>query len=217
MVDRADGAQLPAWVRHATAEIPDDARPGAVLMLLAEGDAGPDLLLTERAHTLRHHAGQPAFPGGAVDPGEADITAALREAQEETGLDPVSVVPVASLPRLYLRPSHFVVRPIVGYWRTPGPVRAVDPAETARVARVPVSALANPENRAVVQIPLPDSPTVLSAPAFTVDGLTVWGFTAGLVDLLLEWGGWAQPWDRSRVVDLPGFSTPTAVTGQETS
>ncbi|NUU26270.1 MAG: CoA pyrophosphatase, partial [Streptomycetaceae bacterium] len=62
-------------------------RQSAVLMLFGEGEDGPDVLLLERAHTLRKHAGQPAFPGGAIDPEDAGpVGAALREAREETGL-----------------------------------------------------------------------------------------------------------------------------------
>ena len=79
----------------------DGGRPAAVLILLAdehEPGAGPDVLIMQRAATLRTHAGQPAFPGGAVDPQDADASAtALREAQEEVGLDPDSVTVLAEL------------------------------------------------------------------------------------------------------------------------
>lgn len=201
VVDRIDGAPLPDWVLHATDAAPPDARRGAVLMLLADGVAGPDLVITQRAATLRSHAGQPAFPGGAVEPGEDDVVAALREAQEETALDPASVVPVAMLPQLYLPPSRFAVRPVLAHWRSPGPIRAVDPAETERVVRVPIASLADPGSRGTVVLPrggVRGLRRTLRSPAFRVEGLTVWGFTAGLVDLLLEWGGWAVPWDHSR-------------------
>jgi 8-oxo-dGTP pyrophosphatase MutT (NUDIX family) len=201
VVRRAEGAPLPRWVLHATDPAPGDARRGAVLMLLAEGDDGPDLVITQRAATLRAHAGQPAFPGGALEEGEDDVAAALREAAEETALDPSGVTPVAVLPQLYLPPSRFVVRPVLAHWRVPSEIRAVDPAETQRVLRVPVTALADPDNRGTVVLRA-GGPRGLRrtfrSPAFTVGGLTVWGFTAGLVDLLLEWGGWAVPWDRGR-------------------
>lgn len=201
VVDRAVGRELPDWVLHATDVAPRDARRGAVLMLMAEGDRGPDLVITERAATLRSHAGQPAFPGGALEPGEDDVAAALREAREETALDPAGVVPTALLPELYLPPSRFAVRPVLAHWRRPVPIHAVDPAETARVVRVPVVDLADPANRGTVVL-TPGGPRGLKrelrTPAFRVAGLTVWGFTAGLVDLLLQWGGWDRPWDRSR-------------------
>lgn len=201
VVGRIDGAPLPGWVLHAADPAPADARRGAVLMLLAEGGDGPDLVITQRAATLRSHAGQPAFPGGALEEGEDDIAAALREAREETALDPSGVVPAAVLPRLYLPPSRFAVRPVLAYWRTPSDIRAVDPAETQRVLRVPMATLADPVSRGTVVLRAGGArglTRTLRSPAFRVGGLTVWGFTAGLVDLLLDWGGWAVPWDRSR-------------------
>jgi 8-oxo-dGTP pyrophosphatase MutT (NUDIX family) len=167
-------------------------------MLFGDGPAGPDLLLTQRAATMRSHAGQPAFPGGATDPGEDDVLCALREGYEETGLLPSSVLPAALLPELFLPPSGFVVRPVLAYWREPGEVAAVDPAETAVVARVPVTELADPANRGQVR-----HPSGYIGAAFQVADLLVWGFTAGLVDMLLELGGWAVPWDREQFFELP--------------
>jgi 8-oxo-dGTP pyrophosphatase MutT (NUDIX family) len=170
-------------------------------MLLGEGGRGPDVLLTARASTLRSHAGQPAFPGGRAEPGEDAVATALREANEETGLAPSSVVPAAQLPQLYLRPSHSLVAPVLGFWRAPGPVSAVDPSETAAVARVPVADLVDPANRGRVRLR-----NGFAGPAFTVADMVVWGFTAGLLDLLLDLGGWAVPWDAARLLRLPADS-----------
>lgn len=173
-------------------------RYSAVLALFAEGPQGPDLLFIERAETLRSHAGQPAFPGGALDPGDAGpVAAALREASEEVALDPASVQVLGTLPELWLPPSRFVVTPVVAWWREPHPVRAVDAAEVATVVRVPVSRLADPEHRLLVR-----HPSGWSGPAFDAGGLLVWGFTAGLVDGLLAFGGWERPWDRGRTREL---------------
>ncbi|MFD0069744.1 NUDIX hydrolase, partial [Streptomyces sp. NPDC127574] len=83
-------------------------RQSAVLILFGEGARGPELLLMERAGTLRSHAGQPSVPGGALDPedgdpaGEGPLRAALREAEEETGLDPSGVQLFGVLPKLYI-------------------------------------------------------------------------------------------------------------------
>ena len=130
--------------------------------------------------------------------------AALREAAEETGLDPTGVEVVATLPRLWLPPSGFVVTPVLGWWRTPSPVSAVDPVEVAAAHRVPVAELTDPANRWTVR-----HPSGWMGPAFGVRGMVVWGFTAGLLDRLLALAGWEQPWDATRVEELP----PAALAG----
>ena len=193
------GAQLSRFTPPDTG-----GRHSAVLVLFGEGPTGPDVLLIERAHTLRSHAGQPAFPGGALDPedgdpaGDGPVAAALREAEEEVGLDASTVDVLGVLPALWLPPSGFVVHPVVGYWRDPHPVDVVDAAEVAAVARVPLAELADPASRLRVT-----HPSGWTGPAFEVRDLLVWGFTAGLLDRLLALGGWELPWDpgRSRALD----------------
>jgi 8-oxo-dGTP pyrophosphatase MutT (NUDIX family) len=178
---------------------PDEGgRESAVLVLFGHGPDGPDLLFIQRAATVSSHPGQPAFPGGAVDDTDADIVAAaLREAEEETGLDPAGVQIFGVLPRLYIPVSGFVVTPVLGWWRAPSPVDVVDPAETARVFRVPVSDLTDPANRATLV-----HPSGFRGPAFLVEGALVWGFTAGLIDKILHYAGWERPWDKDRTVPL---------------
>ncbi len=179
---------------------PDAEHRSAVLVLIGEQDDEPDVLLIERAHDMRSHAGQPAFPGGRVDPGDVDAAAtALREAEEETGLDPSGVEVVAVLPDLFIPPSGFVVTPVLGWWERPTPVFAKDPAEVSSVHRVPIAELADPKRRCQVR-----HPSGFVGPAFEVRGLLVWGFTGGLVDRLIHLGGWEQPWSPgSRLVPLP--------------
>lgn len=179
---------------------PDDGsgRESAVLIALAETVDGPGVLLIERAATLRTHAGQVAFPGGAADPGEDPRATALREAGEEVGLDPGTVHIVATLPALYLPPSGFVVTPVLAWWRDPHPVRAMAASEVAGVAVVPMRELADPGNRFRVR-----HRSGFRGPGFDAEGLFVWGFTAGVLDRLLALGGWARDWDRARERDLP--------------
>ena len=216
---------LPDWLRqlddaiphvqgeHFTRFLPPDegGRPSAVLVLFGEGADGPDLLLIERAATLRSHAGQPAFPGGAQDPeDDGPVAAALREAEEEVGLDTSSVEVMGILPALWLPPSGFVVHPVVAWWRAPHPVDVVDEGEVAAVVRVPLSELTDPDNRFRVV-----HPSGFTGPAFQVRGLMVWGFTAGLLAGVLTLAGWERDWDRSRTRELdPDTVRLAARTGQ---
>lgn len=178
-------------------------RQSAVLVLFGEGARGPEVLLMERAGSLRSHAGQISFPGGALDPQDGDpeaegaVNAALREAREETGLDPAGVQLFGVLPRLYIPVSHFVVAPVLGWWRDPTPVRAVDPAETARVFTVPVADLTDPANRVTAA-----HPSGHLGPGFLVESALLWGFTAGVIDRILHFAGWERPWDRTKRVPL---------------
>ncbi len=105
---------------------------------------------------------------------------------------------VATFPRLWIPVSGYVVTPVLAWWHAPHPVRPVDLAEVARVERLPVRELVDSANRLRVR-----HPSGYVGPAFDVRGLLVWGFTAGILNTLLDLAGWAQPWDESRVADLP--------------
>jgi 8-oxo-dGTP pyrophosphatase MutT (NUDIX family) len=173
-------------------------RPSAVLVLFADGPGGPDLLLIQRSAGLRLHAGQPAFPGGAIDAGdEGPVAAALREAAEEVGVDPGGVDVVGILPEMFIERTGFRVVPVLAWWRRPSAVAPVDVGEVAAVERVSVAELADPAARLMVRVR--DGRTT---PAFRVRGMLVWGFTAALVDRLLALAGWEKPWDIARVIDL---------------
>lgn len=190
------------------------ARRAAVLVLFGVLDSIPsrlpaglevpvardlDVLLLRRAATLDHHPGQIAFPGGRLDATDTGpIQAALREAVEETGLEPGGLEPLGVLPTLSIPVSNHVVTPVVGWWRHPSRVAAVDHAETVEVFRVPVADLLDPRNRASTEHVVDGS--TLIAPAFLIDGRLIWGFTAIVLSRVFEELDWAVPWDRTRIV-----------------
>ena len=104
-------------------------RRSAVLMLFGpDPRGGEDVVLTERAHTLRSHPGQVSFPGGRVDPDDdGSVAAALREAEEEVGLDPAGVEVLATFPDVFLTPSQHAVTPVLAWWPSPGAGRGRRP------------------------------------------------------------------------------------------
>jgi 8-oxo-dGTP pyrophosphatase MutT (NUDIX family) len=212
------GADVPGWLvglarSAARMSVPaplrapaGGGRQSAVLILFGDGPGGPDLLLVQRSPWLRRHAGQPAFPGGAVDKSDAGpVSAALREAAEEAQVDPSGVQVLAILPELFISRSGFSVTPVLAWWRRPGPVGPGDPMEVTAVARIRVAEFADPANRITIRYP---SGTV--GPAFRAGGMLVWGFTGMLVDRLLALSGWELPWDSGRVEDLPPEALPAA-------
>jgi len=166
--------------------------PASVLLALApvEGADDLELVLVERPGHLRQHAGQIGLPGGAVDPTDADgVAAALREAQEEVGLDPSGVRVLGSLDRAYLAVSDFDVLPVVGVWDGLAPLTP-SPDEVAAILRPTLRQLADPANHGTMafgdilgeeEMAARSVPGNLASPVFWVDGTLVWGFTAGLL------------------------------------
>ncbi|MCF6466808.1 CoA pyrophosphatase [Nonomuraea sp. MG754425] len=203
--------QVPGWLETLAAQaqrirVPVPLRPpagrgreAAVLMLFGDGPNGPDVLLIQRSTRGRRHPGQPAFPGGGVDPGDGGpVGAALREAEEETGADPSGVHVLCTMPELYLTFSDNRVTPVIAWWREPSAVHAASPDEVDSVERVPIAELVDPANRVMLR-----HPRGTAGPAFRVRGMLVWGFTAMILDTVLREAGLERPWDLGRTEDLP--------------
>ena len=175
-------------------------RPSAVLLLFGETNGEADLLIVQRSPYLRRHAGQPAFPGGVMEPSDGGpVGAALREATEEVGVDPAGVEVLAVLPELFIPRSGFRVTPVLAWWRRPSPLVPASDGEIVSAARARLADLADPANRLTVRLPN----GITAGPAFRLHGMLVWGFTAAVVDRLIALGGWERPWDTGREEDLP--------------
>jgi 8-oxo-dGTP pyrophosphatase MutT (NUDIX family) len=174
-----------------------EGREGAVLILFGETQDVPDIVVIQRSSGMRQHPGQAAFPGGGIDGDETAVEAALREAAEEIGLDPHSVEIIGELPRLWVSVSGFAVTPVIAYWHTPHEVSPQDLNEVARVERISLADLVNPDNRVRVR-----HQSGFIGPAFLIRDLTIWGFTGGLLDRLLDVFGFTQEWDQTNIIDL---------------
>lgn len=216
------GASPPEWIRIITdrlTELPrgffgrfeapaEGGRESAVLMLFgpgtaasaeSEGDPGAEVVLTERATGLRSHPGQVSFPGGRVDAGDpGPVAAALREAAEEICLPMEGVEVQAEFPALYLPVSDSRITPVLAWWSRPQPLSVCSPVEVERVLHVPVAELVDPANRFTVT-----HPSGYRGPAFEASGAFIWGFTAGLLSMVLDLAGLGRPWDTDLTRQLP--------------
>ena len=216
--DLAASHGSPLWLRRQKEGAEQSARDAAVLMLFGRGgeprtEAGAaeasrlaelgvadvDIVLLQRAATLRHHPGQVAFPGGGRDPEDDSMAAAaLREAEEEAGISPDTVDVLGEMDPLYIPVSKFEVTPVIGYWRQPGQVQVMDQRESYSVYRVAIADLVAPANRGTFARP----DLKILTPAFDVGVLKVWGFTAGILDFALDHLGWANEWDKTAPIAI---------------
>ena len=157
--------------------------PAAVLIALVEHPAGLSVILTRRADTLRSHTGQVALPGGRCDPGETPWRAALREAEEEIGLDP-ALVSLAGLSTPYRTGTGYHVTPVVGFVQ-PGFDLRLNPAEVADVFETPFGFLMDPTNhqRREGKTPAGDLRRFY---AITWENRLIWGATAGMLRALYD-------------------------------
>ena len=176
----------------------ESTRKGAVLILFSGKGQVPEVLITLRSSQMRSHAGQPSFPGGAIDLNDKDaITAALRESEEEVGLRSETVEVIGVLPELWLPPSNFHVSPVVAWWRDPHEIAPQSVEEVVRAENISLIDLADPANRAKVR-----HKSGYIGPAFNVAEMLIWGFTAGIIDRILFHSGYEREWDHEKIIEL---------------
>jgi len=164
---------------------PDDQAfiPAAVLIALARRGDSLSLILTRRADTLRKHTGQIALPGGRSDPGEHPVQTALREAQEEIGLDPAKVI-LAGLSTAYRTGTGYHITPVVGFLAADFNTTA-NPAEVAEIFEAPFGFLMDPANHEQREAP-GDGGNLRRFYAMTWDDRIIWGATAGILRALYD-------------------------------
>jgi 8-oxo-dGTP pyrophosphatase MutT (NUDIX family) len=164
------------WDPHAH---PAGLRDAAGLVLLYPRDEVPHVLLTVRGGSLRHHTGQVSLPGGAVDPGETIEAAAVREAEEEVGVDATTVQVIGRLTPLHIPVSGFLLHPVVGIVATRPAFFAAE-WEVARILEVPLSQLADPAilRREERTFQRHGASVPVDVPFFAIDEEKVWGATA---------------------------------------
>lgn len=177
----------PGWNHAEMADLlgTGERRPAAVLVGFREGPE-PRLILTVRTDTLQSHAGQVAFPGGSTDPDDADAVAtALREAQEEIGLDPVHVTPIGYLDG-FETISGFRVTPVVARVAQTAPLYAA-PDEVAEIFEVPLTFFLDPANLRRYTMDFRGHRRAMVE--FVHGGYRIWGATAAmLLNLLTRLG-----------------------------
>ncbi len=185
-VDRYDPDCAPRSDHDLNPAIPlpmDGLQPAAVLILLIERPEGLSVLFTRRADRMRGHAGQIAFPGGRCEACETPWAAALREAQEEVGLDP-ALVEVAGLSTPYRTLTGYHITPVVGF--APPPLRlTLNPPEVAEAFEVPFAFLMDPANHERRHRDQPPGPPRWHY-AITWGERLIWGATAGMLRALYE-------------------------------
>ena len=162
--------------------VPPGNRPAAVLALVIETPE-PALLFTERSAELHRHPGEISFPGGLREPGDADLLAtALRETEEEIGLDPGLPDVLGALPSVHTVVSSIVVTPFLGVVASLPPLRSSED-EIARILTVPVRVLAGTEERRELDL---GGSRRWTGWTYPVAGSTIWGATGAMLHALLD-------------------------------
>jgi len=164
------------------------ARRAAVLVPILPAPEGARVVYTVRTDALRDHAGQVSFPGGSLEPGDGSPReTALREAEEEVDLRPDLVEVIGELDEVYIPPSDFLVRPVVGLLR-PEAELVMAPEEVEEIFSVPLTELMSP--KALKEVVWEREGRLYEVRVFAAGGYEIWGATAAMTAGLLARLGW---------------------------
>ena len=179
--------------------IKPDVKKGSVLLALYADGEELQIVFTLRGKHLSNHGGQISFPGGRMEPNETVQQAALREAQEETGITPDQVTLLGSLTELYIPPSNSLVYPQVGYLNR-APTFIAQASEVDDIFMVPLKRFVQPEARGSWERILHDGKTY-TLPVWHIHSSTpLWGATAMIMS---EFVGLYEEF-----LGVPAFTSP---------
>jgi len=173
--------------RRRSSDAPSDARIACVLLLLYPRDSQWHIVLIQRvSHDKRdRHSGQISFPGGKLEDTDPSLLGgALREAQEEVGVNVEKIQSLGRLTELYIPVSNFLVHPFVGFSKEQ-PLFVPQPSEVQSILEVPVSTLQDPSTLQVRDIKVQNNITLKEVPYFNIEGHVVWGATAMILSEFL--------------------------------
>jgi 8-oxo-dGTP pyrophosphatase MutT (NUDIX family) len=178
-------AGLKRFIKDGILVVPEDVRKAAVLTLFYPVNAKIYLVFIRRTEYPGVHSGQISFPGGGHEQVDRDMTdTALREAEEEIGVNRNSVTAIGKLTDLFIPPSNFLVTPVVGYM-TERPDFMPDPGEVDSILEFQLDELLNESNILEKEITIfPD--VTLKVPCFYIDGNIIWGATAMILSELID-------------------------------
>ena len=176
---------LPVDWRRFSLDAPATAKKSAVLLLFYPEESGVFFPLIKRPSYPGAHSGQVSFPGGKVEPNDPDLVyTALREAEEEIGIDAGKVEVLGRLTDLYIPTSNFLVSPVLGFLEEK-PRFVPELREVERIIPTAISTVGQPQVRQRTTIPIGEG-RQLNTPYFALDGEVVWGATAMILSELLQ-------------------------------
>lgn len=158
-------------------------RNSSVLLLLFRHQGKLYTCLTKRATGMKNHPGQVSFPGGRVEEGEKPEVTALREAQEEVGINPADVLLLGHLSDLYVQVSRFKIFPFVG-WMDYKPDFKINEAEAEKIILFPIQEFF--EERKLKYLPVQTSTGIMNVPCFMFEDEIIWGATAMIIAEFLD-------------------------------